>query len=68
MTCYYCETTKDLRPYGPKGALVCFKCAMATPERAKTAEDTYYGILDSIEGPAILTDIGPTPMIGDTEA
>lgn len=31
--CHYCDKTDDLRPYGPGGAMVCFGCAMATPER-----------------------------------
>lgn len=33
MKCHYCDKTSDLRPYGPRGSMVCFKCAMSTPER-----------------------------------
>jgi hypothetical protein len=39
--CYYCNLPfrdeNDLRPYGPNGAVVCYKCAMATPEREAAA-------------------------------
>ena len=34
--CHYCERSVELfnlRPYGPGGALVCYPCANATPER-----------------------------------
>lgn len=32
--CFYCgPTEKELRPYGPDGAPVCYDCAFATPER-----------------------------------
>ena len=31
--CCYCGTGEELRPYGPGGALVCYGCASATPER-----------------------------------
>lgn len=38
-TCHYgCGATKDLRPYGPGGAGVCFHCASATPERKQETE------------------------------
>ena len=63
MKCFYCPTTFDLRPYGPKGAMVCFDCAMATPDReAETtanfaAQLNAAGDLPMIDG----TEIGPYP-------
>ena len=31
-TCELCGTVAELRPYGPKGAKVCYQCAMNDPE------------------------------------
>ena len=46
--CFYgCGATKDLRPYGPGGALVCFPCATATPERNEAAQRAYGALLDA---------------------
>lgn len=46
--CHYCgSTTADLRPYGPGGADVCFKCAMATPERKAQAEAAFHTMMDA---------------------
>lgn len=36
--CTLCNTEKDTRPYGVGGSLVCFECAMSTPERKQQAE------------------------------
>ncbi|WKK11951.1 hypothetical protein QYN14_25730 [Rhodococcus ruber] len=59
--CHYCESTeKDLRPYGPGGAWVCFPCAMATPEREAQAEAAFGALLDGAEAisPAGIVAIG----------
>lgn len=46
--CHYCKTTeKDLRPYGPGGAWVCFPCGTATPEREAQAEAAFGALLDA---------------------
>lgn len=51
--CYYgCgltdEDPDDLRPYGPEGALVCFSCAQATPERAAASDAIMNAHLDKV--------------------
>ena len=63
MKCHYCDKTHDLRPYGPKGAMVCFRCAMSTPEReAETARN--FAVQLDAAGPVVLldgTERGPYP-------
>lgn len=54
MKCHYCGTTTDLRPYGPHGSMVCFDCAMSTPEREKETAQNFAVQLDAIKGPALL--------------
>ena len=56
--CHYCDKTGDLRPYGPKGAMVCFSCAMSTSERKSEAERNFAAQLNAA---------GPVPMIDGTE-
>ncbi len=46
--CHYCSSDKEeLRPYGPNGAYVCFKCAMETPEREAEAREHFLVKLDA---------------------
>lgn len=61
--CHYCGTTNDLRPYGPKGAMVCFDCAMSTPERKAEAEYNFAVQLDAAGPVAMIdgTEVGPYP-------
>ena len=63
MNCYYCNTPQDLRPYGPKGTMVCFSCAMSTPERKQETEQNFAAQLLAITDDAILdgTEVGPYP-------
>lgn len=63
MKCYYCDTPDDLRPYGPKGAMVCFPCAMETPERKAETERNFSSQLDAAGPVALLdgTEAGPYP-------
>ena len=63
MKCYYCGETDDLRPYGPKGAMVCFDCAMSTPERKAETERNFAMQLDAAGPIAIIdgTEVGPYP-------
>jgi len=62
--CHYCETAGDLRPYGPRGAFVCFECAMSTPERAAEAERNFVAQLDACGPVAVVdgSDVGPYPL------
>lgn len=41
MQCCYCRKRGDLRPYGPRGAMVCFFCAMSSPERKAETERNF---------------------------
>lgn len=64
MKCYYCSTTCDLRPYGPRGAMVCFSCATSTPEREAETKRNFGAQLDAA-GPVALIDgaeVGPYPV------
>jgi len=58
MKCYYCDKTNDLRPYGPNCAMVCFGCAMATPERKKEAESQFAMQLDACGDVAMIGGAG----------
>ena len=63
MKCYDCGRTDDLRPYGPKGAMVCYDCATSTPEReAETIRNCEIQL--GAAGPIALidgTEVGPYP-------
>lgn len=63
MKCHYCEKTTDLRPYGPRGAMVCFSCAMSTPDR-KSETERNFGFQLEAAGPVACvdgTEVGPYP-------
>lgn len=67
--CHYCKATdKELRPYGPGGASVCFDCMTATPEREAQAQAAFGVQLEAAEivggGISIIGDSaenGPRP-------
>lgn len=67
--CHYCESEKkEMRPYGPGGAWVCFDCAMATDERKAEAERQLARRFDAAErggGPVVIGGrLGPEPLRG----
>lgn len=63
MKCHYCEQTKDLRPYGPKGAPLCFKCMKASPEREKEAAANFSSQMFHCNSDAVVgTKHGPVPF------
>lgn len=64
MKCLHCDKTTDLRPYGPRGAMVCFECTMSSPVRKIEAQHNYLLQLTAIKGPALLdgTEVGPYPL------
>ncbi len=37
--CDYCGEIKELRPYGPNGECICFKCAMKDKETTEKRMD-----------------------------
>lgn len=62
-SCYLCGVQSDLRPYGPRGEMVCFKCAFSTPERTSETEQMFAKHLEaytvmSIDG----SESGPVPF------
>lgn len=63
-TCHYCTETGDLRPYGPRGSMVCFECAMETPERKAETERNFRVQLDACGDVAVIdgTNVGPYPF------
>ena len=63
MQCQYCPKTGDLRPYGPRGAMVCFACAMSTPARRAETERAFGLQLDACGDAAVIdgTEVGPYP-------
>jgi hypothetical protein len=65
--CYYCNTTEDLRPYGPDHSMVCFECAMSTPEREAATAANFKTQLEGCGDVAILdgSSVGPYPASKD---
>lgn len=70
MKCHYCDKTNDLRPYGPKGAMVCFSCAMGTPERKAETGRNFAAQLDAAGPMALIdgTEVGPYPAEHNPDA
>lgn len=62
MRCETCGEVKECRPYGKKGAPICFQCAFATPEAKVTTEQNYSMQLEAA-GPQVLLGLeaGPVP-------
>ena len=67
--CMYCgDGSKELRPYGEGGGLVCFSCAMGDDKRREMAEDQFAGRLalaatQSPYGMAMISDgMPPVPI------
>ena len=50
----------ELRPYGPQGAPICFRCARSTPELEAEAKAQLRKRLDGLQGSVIATPAGPT--------
>lgn len=62
--CHYCGSAlKELRPYGPRGEMVCFTCAMETPER-KAQTSRAFGMQLIGAGPVVVIGeaTGPRPF------
>jgi hypothetical protein len=54
----------ELRPYGPKGAWLCFNCMKSSPEREASAKDAFVAQLDACGSVAVVdgTNVGPYPL------
>lgn len=61
--CHLCKTAAELRPYGPRGAMICFQCAMAPAQKAET-ERAFQSQLDACGPVAVIdgTEVGPYPL------
>ena len=62
--CCLCGKAGDLRPYGPKGAPICYPCMKSSPIREAEAKKEF----DRLKGEhlesgrvTLLTDDGPVP-------
>lgn len=65
--CYKCDCESgkgpnELRPYGPRGEWVCFRCAFATPEAEEQTKGAFRSQVDAA-GPIVLVgeETGPRP-------
>lgn len=61
------DSKTELRPYGPGGSLICFRCAHATPQAEKQTERAFGALLDANEtlsptATTLLTSDGPVPL------
>lgn len=61
------DSKSELRPYGPGGSLICFRCATATPEANAAAGAVFGALLDANEAVSptattMLTADGPVPI------
>lgn len=64
--CIDCKSSEEeLRPYGPKGAYICFGCMTSTPEREAEAKRQFSALLESAGRISVLTEEGPVPYNND---
>ena len=59
---------RELRPYGPGGAMVCYECAHSTPERRAETEGAMGALMDAASAvgggvATIGTKEGPMPGV-----
>lgn len=63
--CIWCGTEKDLRPYGPNGAPICFPCMKDDPSREQEARRQLFKALDEaakVTGCVLISNEGITPF------
>jgi hypothetical protein len=60
--CQYCHKQAELRPYGERGAMICFSCAMQ-PQNKSATERNFGMQLNACGDVALLdgTEVGPYP-------
>lgn len=56
MKCTECGRSAECRPYGENDALICFFCAMSTPQRMRRVEESLSAHLK--QGDAVIDDSG----------
>lgn len=52
----------ELRPYGPRGEWVCFRCAMETEESRAQTKRSFLQQLGACESPVIGLNVGPIEL------
>ena len=64
--CYLCGTADEIRPYGPRGSMICFDCMIASPEREAEAKRQFGAQLDACGDVAAIdgSSAGPYPLDG----
>lgn len=63
MRCTQCQSEYDLRPYGVNSSIICYDCAMSTPESKAEAERHMDMQFRGIEGPIVVgLSCGPIPF------
>lgn len=55
------DSKSELRPYGPGGSLICFRCAFETPEAIQRTRDIFRLHVDMNDAAGIPTIIGKLP-------
>lgn len=67
-TCETCHEEKDVRPYGANGALICFDCMKADPEREREAKRQFMMQLNACGPLAVIgEETGPRPLKKGTQ-
>jgi hypothetical protein len=69
LRCYLCKKSEaddsevELRPYGPNGAIICFDCMIADPEREAEAKRQFASQCDAAGAVVVIGGSeGPRPM------
>lgn len=52
------DTKSELRPYGPGGEMICFRCAFATPEAEARTEANFETIVEATNAAGLPFVIG----------
>ena len=61
--CFYCSKTgKEMRPYGPRGANICYSCGTSPEHQAETARN-FDAQLDAAGRVSVIgEESGPRPL------
>lgn len=69
LSCYVCKQAEnfpdggiELRPYGPRGQVICFDCMISSPEREAEATRQFSAQLEAAGDVAVVgSSAGPYP-------
>lgn len=60
------DPKSELRPYGPGGSLICFRCAFKDEESTKTTEQNFEAVMEASIAATGVFIIGlPSPKEGE---